>query len=133
MGATDTREWAFTIPLLPPSVNSLHNVIYSQRRVELKPEIRKWRNDIASFIPSIRLQPDTFIEVNVTFYHKFNYANGKLRRFDVHNTIKSLLDVISAKANFDDCRVKFGSWASIEGDDKVEVRLRELPRDGHSS
>jgi Holliday junction resolvase RusA-like endonuclease len=121
------REYRFVIPVLPPSVNALHNIIYSQRKVVLKPEILKWRSDIALFIPRIQLEPESLVSVDVTFSYPFNYANGKLRRFDTHNMVKVLLDVIAWKANFDDSRVKEGSWKSIDSrNEQVEVVLREL-------
>jgi Holliday junction resolvase RusA-like endonuclease len=120
-------EYKFTIPVLPPSVNSLHNIIYAQRKVVLKPEILKWRSDIALFIPRIQVDESSLLQVDVTFYHRYHYQNGKLRVFDVHNMVKVLLDVLAWKANFNDCRIKFGSWASVDStDEKVEVRLSEV-------
>lgn len=121
-------EWKWTITSSPPSVNSLHNVIWSQRKVELKPEIRKWRNDVMLTMPVIRLASDeSLIEIDLTFHYRHLYRNGKLRRFDTHNLIKALLDAISAKANFDDSRIKTGSWRSVDSEDeRVEVTLREV-------
>lgn len=118
--------WHFTIPELPPSVNSLHNIIYSQRKVVLKPEITKWKSDIALFIPCIQVQPESLISIDLTFYYNHWYQNGKLRRLDTHNLVKVLLDVIAWKANFDDSRVKQGSWQSVNSkDEKVVVAMRE--------
>lgn len=126
-------EYRFTIPVLPPSVNSLHNIIYSRRRVELKPEVLKWKNDAAVFVPRIILQSElTLIRIDTMFYYRFYYANGKLREFDTHNTVKPLLDLIAAKAGFNDKRAKFGSWGSVDStDEKVEVTLRELTNGIH--
>ena len=120
-------EYRFTIPVLPPSVNSLHNVIYSQRKVVLKPEILKWRSDIALFIPRLTLTDESLLCVDLVFHYHHHHKNGKLRRFDTHNMVKVLLDVIAWKGGFDDCRIKSGSWASINSnDEKVEVHLREV-------
>lgn len=125
MGGEGGR-WSFVIPCLPPSVNSLHQIIYSQRRVVLRPEVLKWRSDIALFVPRIQLQASSLVEVNLTFHYNHWYANGKLRRFDTHNLVKVLLDVIAWKANFDDSRVKAGSWASVhDSNERVEVAMRE--------
>jgi hypothetical protein len=122
-------EARFTIPLAFPSVNSLHQIIYSQRRVELKPEIRKWKNDAGEYVPRIILRSQSsLIRIDVVFHYPFYYANGKLREFDTHNAVKPLLDLIAAKAGFNDKRVKSGSWDSADSkDEKVEVVLRELP------
>lgn len=129
VGVIVVNEVRFTIPLAFPSVNSLHNLIWSQRRVELKPEIRKWKNDAAVFIPRIVLQSElSLIQVDAVFHYRFYYANGKLREFDTHNAVKPLLDLIAGKAGFNDKRVKSGSWDSVDAaDEKVVVSLRELP------
>jgi hypothetical protein len=128
MGGTEGGEYRFTIPVLPPSVNALHNIIYSQRKVELKPEVRKWKNDATMFVPRIVLQSEkSIIRVDTVFHYRFYYANGNLREFDTHNAVKPLLDLIAAKAGFNDKRVKCGSWDSVHSiDEKVEVTLREL-------
>lgn len=130
MGANEggNGEWRFVIPLLPPSVNSLHVIIWSQRRVELRPEIRKWKNDAAVFVPRIVVQSaNSILRADTKFYYPFYHANGKLREFDTHNVVKPLLDLIAAKSGFNDKRVKAGSWDSVdERNERVEVVLREL-------
>lgn len=119
-------EWRFVIPVLPPSVNSLHQIIYSQRRVVLRPEIVKWRSDIALFIPRIELSNDSLVNIDLVFHYNHWYQNGRLRKFDTHNLVKVLLDVIAWKANFDDARVKAGSWQSVHStSEQVQVTMRE--------
>lgn len=126
--SVEANEVVFTIPLPFPSVNSLHNVIWSQRRVELKPEVRKFRNDAMVFIPRIGLHGlDSSIRVDLVFHFPLRYNNGKVRRRDCHNGVKVILDLIAQKSGFDDCRVHSGSWSSVDSlDEKVEVSLREI-------
>lgn len=97
--------------------------------MELRPEIRKFKNDAKSYIPRIVLQSDTIVNVDLIFHYPQRHANGKLRRRDVHNGVKVILDLIAEKCGFDDCRVKSGSWASVDSEsEKVEVVLREVVR-----
>lgn len=127
MGANGGGEYRFIIPALPPSVNALHNVLWSQRRVELKPEVRRFRSDVKGFVPRMVLATDSLLCVDLTFYYRHHYSNGKLRRLDTHNCVKVILDAIAEKLGIDDCRMKFGSWASVDsGEDKVEVAVREV-------
>lgn len=124
--------WTFTIPLPFPSVNSLHQILYAKRKVELRPEVRKFRNDAVLFIPRITLTPDSDVRVDLTFHYPLTYANGKPRRRDCHNGVKVILDLIAERCGFDDCRVRFGSWASVNAkDEKIEVRLREIVNGNH--
>jgi endodeoxyribonuclease RusA len=122
------NEVRFTIPLAFPSVNSLHQIIYSQRKVELKPEVRRWRSDAKQHIPRfIPRSESSLLRADVVFHYPFYHANGKLREFDTHNAVKPLLDVIAEKLGFNDKRVKSGSWDSVDSlNEKVEVVLREV-------
>ena len=122
------NEVRFTIPLAFPSVNSLHQIIYSQRRVELKPEVRKWKNEAKGHVPRFVLRSQSsLLRADIVFHYPFHYANGKLREFDTHNAVKPLLDVIAEKLGFNDKRVKSGSWDSVDAvSEKVEVVLREV-------
>lgn len=125
--------WVFTIPLPFPSVNSLHQILYSQRKVELRPEVRKFRNDAVLFIPRVILKPDSDVCVDLIFHYPLTYANGKPRRRDCHNGVKVILDLIAERGGFDDCRVRHGSWTSVNSkDEKVEVRLREVGSNGRN-
>lgn len=120
-------EYKFTIPILPPSVNALHIILWSRRKVELKPEVRKWKNDAIVFVPRITLLDNTLVQVDVVFHYRFYHASGKLRVFDTHNTVKPLLDLIATKVGVNDNRFKKGSWDSVDSaDEKVEVTLREM-------
>jgi Holliday junction resolvase RusA-like endonuclease len=119
--------YTFIIPDLPPSVNSLHQVIWSQRKVELKPEVRLWRSQSKPSIPRLRLTTDSLLNVDLTFHYRQHCKNGKLRRLDTHNCVKVILDLIAEKCGFDDSRVKSGSWSSVDDvNERVEVRLREI-------
>ena len=127
-GAEGGGQWKFVIPVLPPSVNSLHQIIYTQRKVVLRPEMLKWRSDAAVHIPRIQVQPDSLLSCDMVFSYPFLYRNGKLRRFDTHNLVKVMLDLISWKANFDDSRIKQGSWSTVDSEREwVQVTLREMP------
>ena len=119
----------FTIPLAFPSVNALHQIIWSQRKVELKPEIRKWKNDAAYFIPRAAWASDTsLICVDLIFHYPFYYANGKFRLFDTHNCVKPLIDIVAEKQGWDDKRAKSGSWQSVDDAEwKVLVVMQEVP------
>lgn len=121
------RSWKFTIPSLPPSVNALYQIIYSQRRVELKPECRRWKSDAKGYVTRVQLREGLLVSVDATFYYRLNYANGKPRVFDAANLLKILIDCIAEKCGFNDCLVRHGSWTSIDDvNERVEVNLMEV-------
>lgn len=122
------REYQFTIPLLPPSVNSLHQVIYSQRRVELKPEIRQWKYRAKEYVPRCEwLSASSVIRVDVVVHYRMFTTAGKLKEYDTQNLLKPLIDLIAEKQGWNDKRAKAGSWDTVDSvEEKVEIRLREV-------
>lgn len=134
MGGTDSgssgngKEYRFTIPVLPPSVNALHQVIYAQRRVELKPEIRQWKYRAKEYVPRANWASESsVIRVDTIFHYRMFTSDGKMRIFDTQNVLKPLIDLIAEKQGWNDKRAKAGSWDTVDStDEKVVVILREV-------
>jgi hypothetical protein len=121
----------FTIPSLPPSVNALYQIIYSQKRVELHPEARRWKSSAKEHVVRFTPRQGALVAVDVTFHYRFYYQNGKPRVFDAANLLKLLIDCVAEKCGFNDCLVRHGSWSSVDSpDEKVEVVLREVVANG---
>lgn len=103
----------FKIPFLPPSMNSMYNVLFSQRRVELKPEVRLWKTKAKEYIPLLKQSSDSFLfRLDVVFLYNFFFKNGKLRKVDSQNLMKVLIDAVAEKNGISDEYVKFGSYES---------------------
>ena len=120
----------FVLPMLPVSVNSLYNVIFSQRRVELKPECRTWKTKAKQYIPAFKVEDESLIAIHATFAYPWRHKNQRLRKFDSPNLLKLLIDAVSEKIGVDDSRLKAGSWASIDSpNESVTVTLIEVPHD----
>lgn len=123
----EVNEVRFTLPSLPVSVNSLYQIIYSQRRVELKPECRLWKSEAKGHVPRFKVGNESSVSMDIVFHFPFHYRNGKPRIFDVANLLKLTIDTIAEKCGFNDYRVRLGSWASVNSaNEKVEVILREV-------
>ena len=125
----------FVIPNLPPSCNSIYQIIFHQRRVEMKPEVRKWKTQAKEYIPRVVPFPESqLFKLDVIFYYDFFYKNGKLKKFDSQNLLKLLCDAVAEKGGFSDELIKFGSWESYH-DSKEQVegilsQVGESPGDG---
>lgn len=118
----------FVIPSLPPSINAVYQIIFSQRRVEMKPEVRMWKTNAKEVIKKVKSVPDnSFIKVIAEFHYNFFYKNGKLKKFDTPNLLKVLIDAIAEKNGFDDNVVKFGEWRSFHSEsERVEVSVQMI-------
>ncbi len=118
------EEKRFLIPSLPPSCNAIYQIIFSQRRVEMKPEVRAWKNGAKLYVPKITPLDDSYLfRLDATFSYNFFFLNGKIRKFDTHNMMKVLCDAVAEKAGFRDELVKFGSWHSIHNTEKEQVEI----------
>lgn len=120
----------FKIPSVPPSVNSLYNVIFSLKRVEMKPEVRLWKSKSKVFVPVWRPETTTssgILRFEATFYYPFYSKEGKMRIRDTHNMMKLLQDTVAEKVGIDDKFIKEGSWRSHDSETEyTECRLEML-------
>ena len=95
----------FKLLSVPPSVNSLYNVIFSMKKVELKPEVRLWKSQAKMAIPMWKPEKQSLsgflyfkMDVHTNLYHK----NSNVRKFDVMNMEKACIDAICEKIGIDD-------------------------------
>lgn len=116
------RSINFVLPRLPPSMNSLYSIIYHQRRVELKPEHRRWKNDMKAYIPAFAVTDGATLRIDC----EFNFAFGK-RRFDSANLLKLVLDAICERMGVNDKIVRHGSWYSLDSEKEfAKVTITEI-------
>ena len=117
----------FTIPNLPPSINALYQINFHRRTVSLKPEVQVWKTDAKQYIPAWSPREGSIVRADVIVRLPWYCLNGKLKRQDVQNFLKPLLDVITERQGWDDSRAKFGSWGSVDCEEKsVEVTLSNV-------
>jgi len=93
---------SFTIPSLPPTMNAIYNVIFKLRKIELKPEVRSWKNTCMKYVPMWTPRDSGYMHVDCQFLGNWYYKNGNVKRLDLQNLTKVLIDAISEKMRFDD-------------------------------
>lgn len=115
----------FTLPELPASMNALYQIIYSQKRVEMKPEVRLWRNRMKDYIPPWTIGEDVLLWIGLEFWGNWYTKKGEVRKVDLSNMVKVTQDVIAEKLKFDDSRIFEQRWLrKIQSDEqRVEVEL----------
>lgn len=119
----------FVIPFLPPSMNSIYNVLFGLRRIELKPEVRLFKTKAKVYIPLLSPNSESHLfKLDMVFYYDFFFKNGKLRKVDSQNLMKVLIDAVAEKNGIGDEYFKFGSYESYHdaGSNKVECTLSSV-------
>jgi len=128
-GWEELESKKFVIPFLPPSMNSMYNVMFNLRRVELKPEVRLWKTKAKEYIPLLTPKENSYLfKLDAVFMYNFFFKNGKFRKVDSQNLIKVLIDAVAEKNGFGDEYVKFGSWESYHRTDYdcVECTINQI-------
>ena len=119
------------IPSLPSSMNSLYNIIRLPGlplRVEMKPEVRRWKTESKVYIPMIKPTANSYLfNIQATFYYKFHHLNGKMKKVDTQNLLKVLIDAVAEKNQVGDEYFKSGSWESVDSEkEQVECVLSQI-------
>lgn len=95
----------FILPRVPPSMNSIYNVLFGLRKIELKPECRLYKTNMKMYVPSLNVKKEDKVYIKISVYMNTLFKNGNLRKIDVHNLTKILIDLISEKQGWDDSQL----------------------------
>ena len=125
------HAWTFTIPLAPPlSMNSIYWIIYASKRVELKPEARLWKMNAKRAIPPIELSSATpRLRFSADFHAEWYYKNGSVRKLDLQNVLKLLIDAVCEKLGVGDEHIwEVGPFRKLHSVDaaRIVVTVEEL-------
>lgn len=118
----------FSIPLSPVSCNSLYNVMFAMRKIELKPEIRLWKTQVKQYVPPWKTGESGNLYFNADIYTETLYKNGKLRKLDLQNMEKALIDAVCEKLGIGDEFIFQKFTRKIQSEkDRIEVEIGFLP------
>lgn len=120
-----TPPLCFSLPF-PPSMNGLYGINFQMRSVYLTNDARYWKSKAKLMIPKIPFVADKYY-VELEFHNSWYFKNGKMKKSDVQNLIKIVVDAICEKLGFDDSLVWLFSAVKIQSDKpKVQVKLGVL-------
>jgi len=126
-GESKKEAITFRIPGLPPSVNSLYQIIYAQKRVELRPEARLWKSKGKQYVPCWKTEKMEPLGIELEFYGNWFFKNAAFRKLDLQNLIKLVCDTVAEKCGFDDSQFfKFEAKKVQSEEEYVKVTLKKL-------
>ncbi len=90
--------------MLPISVNAIYQVNYRQRRFYLHPQALLWKTKAKMFVPlkPTWMKGEVKFEILWVLFNDFYFKNGKIRKYDLANFEKILIDAICEKWGHDD-------------------------------
>ena len=119
---------SFRITGLPESMNSIYQIIFAQRRVQLKPDVLRYKVQAKLMMPVWKCSDEWLYGIELRFHSDWYFKNQKIRRIDLSNLEKVICDCVSEKYGFDDARIfeKY-SWKVQNGTQSfVEVKVYQL-------
>ena len=114
----------FRLPTPPPSMNALYQIIYGQRRVELKPEVRQYKNTAKMYVPKFDTTKEDKLGISMSVSQDWFFKNGAMKKQDVQNMAKVLVDIVSEKMGFDDSQVWTFSLDKVQEITKTGVAVK---------
>jgi len=97
----------FLIPTVPISVNEIYQINHRQRRVYLHPKALLFKTQAKMFMPPKPpwLKERTKLYLMIIIFNNLYFKNGNVRKYDLQNLEKILIDAISEKYGHDDCYI----------------------------
>ena len=86
-------------------MNSLYNVMFAMKRVEMKPEVRLYKNNMKMYVPGWGVQVGEKVSLDLEIVDNWHFKNGNFRKLDIQNLGKVVIDLIAEKQGWDDSQV----------------------------
>lgn len=100
-----TTSLVCKIPLLPTSMNKLYAINYRTRSVYMTPEARNFKSQAKMFIKPYSVGKNDKLSFSLDVHTDWYFKNGNLRKADIQNLIKVVVDAVSERLGFDDSQV----------------------------
>ena len=111
------------LPLKPPSMNSVYQILYHLRRVEMKPEVRQFKTQVKLYLPPPpNIPADLLLAISLTYHDVWMTKEGKVRKLDLSNLEKVLLDAVCEHVGVDDSHIFKKESLKQEGE-KVGISI----------
>ena len=121
MQAVATTKYSFIVPALPPSYTASLKINHSTRTTYLSQQARKFKDIVAIHMPYWELPKGEVLFIMHNRYHaNWYYKNGKIKKKDVQNMNRLLIDAVFKKLGLDDCHLWMCIDTKVQSDDKEE-------------
>lgn len=104
MSESYDKSISFTVPGIPHSYTRSLRINHNQRHTYLSKSANNFKDLVALHVPKWDLPDDRayIFHLTNTFYNDWYYKNGKVKRQDVQNLDRLLIDAIFKRIGLDD-------------------------------
>lgn len=117
----------FIIKAIPPSYNRECKINYNLKQVYLSKEARGFKNLVFLSTPPMNYREGSIFSISINIVKNWLTKAGKVKREDVQNMDKLLIDAICEKLGFDDSLIYNVSIKKTQSDTEAytEIELIE--------
>lgn len=125
MEGGNANRLSFVLPSFPISFNKLYEIDHNRRIVRLSDNALLWRTRTVPFVKPCRWPQEWLLELTLIYESdNWYFKNGKLRRLDIQNLEKLVIDTLFGKWGYDDSRlVKITSSKAWGEREAIKVTL----------
>jgi hypothetical protein len=106
IGDRESESLSFVLPSFPISFNKLYEIDHTRRLVRLSDQALLWRTRSIPFVKPCRWPQEWLLRLMLIYESpSWLYKNGKLKRLDLQNLEKLVIDTLFAKWGADDSRL----------------------------
>ena len=119
----------FKINQVPPSYNRHFKINYPLRHVYITKEAKEFKKQVFLTCPPMETSPHSIYRVLISVCNNWLYKNGKIKKQDIHNMDKFLIDAMCSKLGFDDSQIWAVHMVKVQGvgdEEWTEVTLEEV-------
>lgn len=116
----------FRLPVVPPSMNSLYNVVFALKRVELKSDVRRYKSDMKVYVPPFEVGKNQPVAMDIYVVQDWFFKNGNMKKQDIQNMVKVIVDLIAEKQGWDDSQVTSITAHKLQSDKRQYVLVKEI-------
>ena len=96
--------WEFKVPGIPPSYTHSFKINYNLKQTYLSATAREFKKKVVLFMPIIHLDitPQIKLAMHNRYHSDWFYKNKNIRKKDVQNMNRLLIDAVFSKLGLDD-------------------------------
>jgi len=110
-----THIMSFTVPAIPPSYTASFKINYGLRRTYLSQEAKRFKDLVKISLPNKKFPQDTKFYMHNEYHSDWYYGNGNIKKKDVQNLNRLLIDAVFKGKGIDD------SWVFAVTDEKIQA------------
>ena len=113
----------FSVPGVPPSYNQSFKIAFKLKQVYLSPDAKRFKDKVMIHIPYFEIPDEAKITIIIKYHDNWYYKNGKLKRKDVQNMDKLIIDAIFKRLGVDDSHVWCNVNVKVQNMEEIKTEI----------